>query len=62
MSKSLQNKHAVVFGAGGSIGSAVAKELAAEGAEVFMAGRTKTNMEAVARQITAAGRKALTPG
>ena len=62
MSKSLQNKHAVVFGAGGSIGSAVAKELASEGAEVFMAGRTKTNMEAVARQITAAGRKALTPG
>ena len=38
----LQGKHAVVFGAGGSIGAAVAKEFAAEGAEVFLAGRTKT--------------------
>ena len=28
----LQEKHAVVFGAGGSIGAAVAKEFAAEGA------------------------------
>jgi len=31
----LKGKHAVVFGAGGSIGAAVAKEFAAEGAEVF---------------------------
>ena len=36
----LQNKRAVVFGAGGSIGAAVAKEFAAEGAEVFLAGRS----------------------
>ena len=55
MSKILEQKHAVVFGAGGSIGSAVAKELAAEGAEVFLAGRTKSNVEEVAKQITAAG-------
>src|SRR6266849_1830115 len=54
----LQGKHAVVFGAGGSIGSAVAKEFAAEGAEVFLAGRTKANVEEVAKQITAAGGKA----
>ena len=33
----LREKHAVVFGAGGSVGAAVAKELAAEGAEVFLA-------------------------
>jgi 3-oxoacyl-[acyl-carrier protein] reductase len=33
----LQGKHAVVFGAGGSIGAAVAREFAAEGAEVFLA-------------------------
>lgn len=32
----LKGKHAVVFGAGGSIGTAVAKEFASEGAEVFL--------------------------
>jgi len=37
----LQGKHAVVFGAGGSVGAAVAQEFAAEGSEVFLAGRTK---------------------
>ena len=42
---SLHGKYAVVFGAAGSIGAAVAKEFAREGAEVFLAGRTraKTN-------------------
>jgi 3-oxoacyl-[acyl-carrier protein] reductase len=54
----LQKKHAVVFGAGGSIGAAVAKEFAAEGAEVFLAGRTKSNVEEVARQITTDGGRA----
>ncbi len=54
----LKGKRAVVFGAGGSIGSAVAKEFAAEGAEVFLAGRTKTNVEEVVAQITAAGGRA----
>ena len=51
----LKGKRAVVFGAGGSIGAAVAKEFAAEGAEVFLAGRTKANVDAVAAQITSAG-------
>jgi 3-oxoacyl-[acyl-carrier protein] reductase len=37
----LKGKHAVVFGAGGSVGTAVAKGFAAEGAEVFLAGPTK---------------------
>jgi NAD(P)-dependent dehydrogenase (short-subunit alcohol dehydrogenase family) len=31
----LKNKHAVIFGAGGAIGTAVAKEFAAQGATVF---------------------------
>jgi NAD(P)-dependent dehydrogenase (short-subunit alcohol dehydrogenase family) len=57
-SKILTGKNAVVFGAGGTIGSAVARELAAEGAEVFLAGRTKANVELVAKEITAAGGKA----
>jgi NAD(P)-dependent dehydrogenase (short-subunit alcohol dehydrogenase family) len=51
----LQKKRAIVFGAGGSVGAAVAKEFAAEGAEVFLAGRTKSNVEEAARQISAAG-------
>ena len=54
----LQGKHAVVVGAGGSIGAAVAKEFAAEGAEVFLAGRTKPNVDDVTRHITAAGGRA----
>src|SRR5215831_10869395 len=57
-SQILENKYAVVFGAGGSIGAAVTKEFAAEGAEVFLAGRTKSNLEAVLKQIAANGRKA----
>src|SRR5438445_4238874 len=51
-------KHAIVVGAGGSIGAAVAKEFAAEGAEVFLAGRTKSNVEDVTKQITAEGGRA----
>jgi NAD(P)-dependent dehydrogenase (short-subunit alcohol dehydrogenase family) len=44
-----------VFGAGGSIGAAVAREFAAEGAEVFLSGRTSSSVEAVAAQIAANG-------
>lgn len=51
----LKGKHAVLFGAGGSIGSAVAREFAKEGAEVFLAGRGKARVEAVAREIAADG-------
>jgi len=56
----LQGKNAVVFGANGSIGAAVAKEIAAEGARVFLAGRTRASLEVVARQITAGGGDART--
>src|ERR1700745_2252724 len=54
----LPGKHAVVFGAAGSIGSAVAKEFAAEGAEVFLSGRSKSSVEAVAKEIVADGGRA----
>ena len=54
----LEGKYAIVFGAGGSIGAAVAREFAAEGAEVFLAGRAKSRVEELAKQITAAGGKA----
>ena len=53
----LKSKHAVVFGAGGSIGAA-AEEFAKEGAEVFLSGRSKPSVEAVAKKSprTVAGR------
>jgi 3-oxoacyl-[acyl-carrier protein] reductase len=54
----LQGKIAVVFGAGGSIGAAVAKEFAAEGAEVFLAGRNTSSVDSVVRQIALGGAKA----
>jgi 3-oxoacyl-[acyl-carrier protein] reductase len=53
--QTLKGKHAVLFGAGGSIGSAVAREFAREGAEVFLAGRGKARVEAVAKGIAAEG-------
>src|SRR6516164_5500863 len=54
----LSGKHAVVFGAAGTIGAAVAREFAAAGAEVFLSGRTKSNVEVVAKHITANGGRA----
>jgi len=56
----LNGKHAAVFGAGGSIGAAVAREFASEGAEVFLAGRTRATVEAVAKEIAATGGRAHT--
>ncbi len=56
----LNGKRALVFGAGGSIGAAVAMEFAAEGAEVFISGRNGASLEGVKRQIAAAGGKAHT--
>lgn len=51
----LENKNAVIYGAGGAIGGAVARAFAREGAKVFLAGRTFARVEAVAREISAAG-------
>ena len=47
----LTNKHAVIFGAGGAVGTAVAKEFAAQGATVFLSGRTLGAVEQVAADI-----------
>jgi NAD(P)-dependent dehydrogenase (short-subunit alcohol dehydrogenase family) len=52
----LENKNAIIYGGGGSIGGAVAREFANEGARVFLAGRTREPMEAVAADIASAGR------
>jgi NAD(P)-dependent dehydrogenase (short-subunit alcohol dehydrogenase family) len=51
----LKNKVAVIYGAGGGIGSAVARAFAEEGAKVFLAGLHRVAVEAVAKDIIAAG-------
>jgi 3-oxoacyl-[acyl-carrier protein] reductase len=51
----LENKSAVVYGAGGRVGGAVARAFAREGAKVFLAGRTLATLDGVAEEITAAG-------
>ena len=56
----LEGKTALVYGAGGSIGGAVARAFAAEGAHVHLAGRTKPALEKVARDILEAGGQAET--
>lgn len=55
-SLNLKGKRAVVFGAGGSIGAALAREFAAQGAEVFLSGRTKSKVQAVANEIDPTGK------
>ncbi len=47
----LTDKTAVIYGAGGSIGGAVARAFAAEGARVHLVGRTRETLEAVAAHI-----------
>ncbi|HZK52172.1 MAG TPA: SDR family NAD(P)-dependent oxidoreductase, partial [Actinomycetota bacterium] len=56
----LENKNAVIYGAGGSVGSAVARAFAREGAKVFLAGRTLASLDDVAAEISAAGGEAET--
>jgi 3-oxoacyl-[acyl-carrier protein] reductase len=51
----LEGKTAVVYGAGGAIGGAVARAFAREGARVFLAGRRIAALEPVAAEIAAAG-------
>jgi NAD(P)-dependent dehydrogenase (short-subunit alcohol dehydrogenase family) len=51
----LTDKVAVIYGAGGAIGGAVARAFAAEGANVFLTGRRRAPVDVVAKDITAAG-------
>lgn len=51
----LDGKVAVIHGAGGAIGGAVARTFAREGAKVFLCGRGRASLEAVADEIGAAG-------
>jgi NAD(P)-dependent dehydrogenase (short-subunit alcohol dehydrogenase family) len=47
----LEHKVAVIYGAGGAIGSALARAFAREGARLFLTGRQRAAVEAVAEEV-----------
>ena len=51
----LENKVAVIYGAGGAIGSAVARAFASDGANLFLTGRHLAPVELVAKDVASAG-------
>lgn len=50
----LKDKVAVIYGAGGAIGGALARAFAAEGAELFLTGRRLASVEVVANDVASA--------
>lgn len=56
----LEKKTAVIYAAGGAIGAAVAQAFAREGATLFLTGRHQARLDAVAKEIIAAGGSAET--
>jgi len=53
--KLLDGKVAVIYGASGGVGTAVAKAFAREGATVFLAGRTENSLNLIAKEIVKTG-------
>ena len=51
----LKEKNAVIYGAGGAVGGAVARTFAREGANVFLAGRRLEPIDTVAKEIASDG-------
>jgi NAD(P)-dependent dehydrogenase (short-subunit alcohol dehydrogenase family) len=51
MTRLLEGKTAIVYGAGGGLGSAVARTFAREGARVHVVGRTREPLEALAGEL-----------
>lgn len=51
----LKDKVGVIYGAGGAIGGAVARAFASEGAKLFLTGHNLAPVEAVAKEVVAAG-------
>jgi 3-oxoacyl-[acyl-carrier protein] reductase len=51
----LEDKNAVVYGGAGSVGGAVARAFAREGARVVLAGRTLATLDEVAEEIAKSG-------
>ena len=58
----LKDKVAVIYGAGGAVGGALARAFASEGAELFLTGRKPGPVQAVAEEIVAAGGSAEAAG
>jgi 3-oxoacyl-[acyl-carrier protein] reductase len=56
----LEGKNAVIYGGAGSVGGAVARAFGREGARVFLCGRTRETLEAVAEEIRSGGGEAET--
>jgi NAD(P)-dependent dehydrogenase (short-subunit alcohol dehydrogenase family) len=55
MTRLLEGKTAIIYGAGGGIGGAVARAFAREGSTVFLAGRSREKLDAVAKDVISAG-------
>jgi NADP-dependent 3-hydroxy acid dehydrogenase YdfG len=51
----LKDKLAVIYGAGGDVGGAVARAFAREGAKLFLTGRNLRKVEAVAAHLSGRG-------
>ena len=51
----LKDKVAVIYGAGGAVGGAIARAFAREGATLFLTGRSLEPIEVVAKEVVAAG-------
>ena len=51
----LKDKVAVIYGAGGGIGGAVARAFSREGANLFLTGRQLASLEIVAKEVVSAG-------
>lgn len=54
----LKNKTSVIYGAGGSMGGAVARAFAREGAKIYLTGRSAAPLKKVAGEIIASGGQA----
>lgn len=57
-SRILRNKNAIIYGGGGSLGSTIARAIAKEGANVFLAERHLPSVKEVADDIIASGARA----
>jgi NADP-dependent 3-hydroxy acid dehydrogenase YdfG len=51
----LKDKNAIIYGAGGAIGGAVARAYAKEGATVFLTGRRLEPLDTAAKEIVTGG-------